>query len=158
MPVYPFYIISAISFVTLLRQSLRPAARIAVPIIGTVFAISLIMYGSNDIAVSLTRLNYKTTAPYRLYEYINEEIPGGSRLAISQGVIIAAEKQFKIFHWWQNDLTKLGEFDPDYLIYMPQSTLNGQLSKEPISYTDYARSKGYAEVFAVGDLVVLKRP
>jgi len=158
MPVYPFYIISAISFVTLLRQSLRPAARIAVPIIGTVFVISLIMYGSNDIAVSLTRLNYKTTAPYRLYEYINEEIPEGSRLAISQGVIIAAEKQFKIFHWWQNDLSKLGEFDPDYLIYMPQSGLNGQLSKEPISYTDYARSKGYAEVFAVGDLVVLKRP
>jgi hypothetical protein len=158
MPIYPFYIISAISFVTLLRQSSKLAARIAIPIIGIVFAISLIMYGRDDIAESLTRLNYKTTMQYRLYEYIKEEIPEGSKLAISHLVIIAAEKQFKVFHWWSSDLNKLGEFDPDYLIYLPQSGLNGKLSKEAISYTDYARSKGYKEIFAVGDLVVLKRP
>jgi hypothetical protein len=158
MPIYPYYIISAISAIIMLRDITGFMNKASTVIIVIVFGHILTTYGWIDIRAGLQRLNYEHNSEYIIYQYINKRIPNGARLAVSHSVIISPEKDFIIFHWWRNDVSKLEEFDPDYMIYLYRFGVNKRPAPETIAFNSFAKRMGYQQIKRIGRFVVLERP
>jgi hypothetical protein len=162
-PIYPFYLISGVSVVVSFSKLRNPRRVVVMAAIALVFGYSFCFTATRDIAASYIRLNYKTMVQYKLYEYINKNIPDGSKLAISHNVIISPEKKFIVFFWWggQNwegqKIDELEIFNPDYMVYLPAFSINGKLMNEAAAYNNYAVKNNYTEISRMGDFVVLHR-
>ncbi len=158
MPIYPYYIISAISSIIELRDKKLHIKTATTVICAIAFSYTFIVYGWADVKASLKRLDYKNSDTYMMYEYISKMISNGSKVAISQSVVMSPDKGFIIFHWWKDDLNKLDQFDPDYMIYLSRFGANKKQAPETIAFKTFAKRMGYQQVKRIGRFVVLERP
>ena len=67
------------------------------------------------------------------------------------------EKELKVFEWWQEDISKIGDFNPDFLLYQKNFNVNGVLIKEAIAFNAYVSKEGYDEIATLEDISVFKR-
>jgi len=157
-PVIVFFIVADIFLIrelsTLNKQWLRNVALVAV---SCILALSFMLGGQQVIRYSLIRLHYKDSNFYRVYEYVKNSIPNGSKVAVSHTVAIPPEKELKVFEWWQEDISKIGDFNPDYLIYQKNFNVNGVLIKEANAFNAYVSKQGYSEIITLEDISVFKR-
>jgi hypothetical protein len=156
-PIYPFYAIGAGFAIAALPKLKKSNFIIVTVALGIAFGYSFSLTVKEDLTLSLGRLDYKSSAQYKVYEYINKEIPNGAKLAISHGVIISSEKKFTVFHWWQRKMDDLENFNPDYFVYLPGFSINGKLLDYTIAYNNYVKDHKYKEMIRIGDFDILSR-
>lgn len=84
---------------------------------------------SISIPMGYTRLMYKNTLIYKVYNYIEENIPNGSKIAHDHFVAIPSDKGIIGCHFWQGCGTDyIEKFQPDYVIYDENWTCCGDKS------------------------------
>jgi len=109
------------------------------------------------------RKNYKQSDVYQVYNYISKEIPKGSKLAVSQDVLVPKNEDGSIAYpvctWWQNCGLKphLDDFKPDYLIFINNTIHNGIQPKYYLNYTDYIKDHHFQLQTTIEKFVIYKR-
>lgn len=109
------------------------------------------------------RKNYKQSEVFQVSNYISNKIPKGSKLAISEGVLIPQDNGQAIYekcHWWQNCSLKsyLIEFKPDYLIFIKDTIYNGIQPEFYLNYVNYVNNYNFQLQTTIGKFVIYKKP
>lgn len=128
-PIYPFFILNFLSIPLFIMRRWNIKALkflIAIPLAYFLF-FALLNDFSYSLSTNYTRLMYKDSLIYKVYSYIEEEIPAGSKIAHDHFVAIPSDKGFIGCHYWQKCGTDyIEEFDPDYVIFNEDFTFNGE--------------------------------
>lgn len=109
-----------------------------------------------------TRLNYKNSEVIKLSDYILNNIPKNSKLAISQGVLIPKTSNQDLYnscHWWKNCglLTQLKDFAPDYLIFIDNINYNGVKPINYLNFIEYIRENNFQFMASIGQFSIYKK-
>lgn len=127
-PIYPFFILNFLSIPLFIMRKWNVTALkflIAIPLAYFLF-FTLLTDFSYSISTNYTRLIYKDSLIYKVYSYIEEKIPAGSKIAHDHFVAIPSDKGLTGCHYWQGCGTDyIEEFDPDYVIFNEDFTFNG---------------------------------
>jgi hypothetical protein len=76
---------------------------------------------------SLRRLDYKNSIAFRTYEYINNNVKPGDRIAHDHFVAVPAKMNNISCHFWRGCGTGyIDEFNPNYVIFNPDFSFNGK--------------------------------
>jgi len=158
IPICIYLIISDLYFIEIISSihSLK-IKRFLLIIISVVFVIIFFSRFNIEYNKSQNRLNYIQSDTYLIYNFINNHVDNGSKLAISHAVPIPENKNLIYFHWWQNDLSKLGEFNPDYFIYITDFRVNGMLADYTKIFNAYVIKNNYIEVKKIGTITIYKK-
>lgn len=109
------------------------------------------------------RKNYKQSEIMQVSNYISEKIPKGSKLAISEGVLVPKENnefQYPTCHWWQNCGLKLylDEFEPEYFIFIKDTIYNGIQPEFYLNYVNYTKDHNFQFQTSIGKFLIYKKP
>jgi hypothetical protein len=131
VPIFPFFVLNFLSIPLYLvrRWNNNPSARYANFILVAAFALTLIIIVMSDLSSSLplgyTRFKYQNSLAFKTYEYIEKNIPDGSKIAHDHLVAIPTDKKISACHYWQGCGTDYIEgFQPDYVFFVKNWTFN----------------------------------
>lgn len=127
-PVYPYFILSVliVPLYLIRKWNIKPVKiLVLIPLVYFLF-FNLVGDFSISIPKSYTRLMYKNSSIYKVYNYIEEAIPNKSRIAHDHFVALPSDKEIIGCHFWQGCGTDyIEEFQPDYVIFDQNWTFNG---------------------------------
>lgn len=105
------------------------------------------------------RKEYKQSEVFQVSDYISKEINKNSRLAISDSIFIPNKESYQICHWWQNCSIKtyLDEFNPDYLIFIKNTSYNGIEPEFYLNYINYSKEHNFQLQKTIGKFVIYKK-
>jgi hypothetical protein len=139
-PIYPFLILNLLSIpLFIINKSEVRIIKWATTILLTYF-LFFILLGSFSVSIPMgyTRLMYKDSIAYQTYNYIENNIPNGSRIAYDQFVGIPSNKGIIACLYWQGCGTDyIEKFNPDYVIFSEDWTFNGQITPETMRLIKY---------------------
>lgn len=139
-PVYPFFILNFISIpLYIVRKWNVSLVKLSV-VLFLSYSLFFILVGdfSTSIPTGYTRLKYQDSLQYKVYNYIEENIPYGSKIAHDQYVPVPSNKGLKGCHYWQGCGTDyIEEFQPDYVIFDENWVFGGE------TYSGTMRLKKY---------------
>jgi len=110
------------------------------------------------------RKNYKQSEIIQVSTYISKEISNGSKLAISDSVLIPQNSNnkplYESCHWWQNCSLNsyLYEFKPDYFIFIKDTVYNGIQPEYYLNYINYIKDHNFQLQTTIGKFVIYKKP
>jgi len=127
-PIYPFFVLNLISVPLYIARKWKGSLIKLFTIIPLIYFLFFILVG--DFSVSLptgyARFMYQKSPTYKVFNYIEENVPNGSKIAHDQFVAIPSEKGITGCHFWQGCGTDyIEEFQPDYVIFNENWTFNG---------------------------------
>jgi len=128
-PIYPFFVLNLISVPLYITRKWKAGFIKLLTILSLIYFLFFILVG--DFSVSLPtgydRLNYQNSATYKVYNYIEENIPNDSKIAHDHFVAIPSDKGIIACHFWQGCGTDyIEEFKPDYVIFDENWTCCGK--------------------------------
>jgi len=99
----------------------------------------------SDFSVSIpegyARLIYQDSLPYKVYSYIEENIPDGSKITYDQFVAIPSGKEITGCSYWKGCGTDyIEEFKPDYVLFAENWTMNGEITPETERLIKYVKN------------------
>jgi len=162
-PVYPFLVLNLLSIVLYMVRRWDAniiKLLIMVPLAYFIFFV-LISDFSDTIPKGYTRLMYKETVIYKVYDFIEKEIPKGSKIAHDQ--FVALPPTVEGCHYWQGCGTDyIEEFQPDYIIFNADITFNGETLPEAQRLKKYISDHNFILINTIGEgdnsLGVWKKP
>ncbi len=129
LPIYPFLILNLLGIALfIIRKSNIALIKLLVIIPLSYFLFFVLIADfSVTIPAGYTRLMYKDTQIYKVYSYIEENIPYGSKIAYDNNVALPSNKGLIGCHYWQGCGTDYIEvFQPDYVIFSETWKFNGK--------------------------------
>jgi hypothetical protein len=88
---------------------------------------------------SEVRLDYKNSIAFRTYEYINNNIKSGDKIAHDHFVAVPSNMNNISCHFWHGCGTDyIEEFNPTYVMFNPNFSFNGP-SKETLRLKKYIK-------------------
>jgi hypothetical protein len=95
---------------------------------------------SRSLPIGFARLRYKESLLYKTYNYIQKDVPDGSRVVYDHRVAIPSGKGIVACKSWNECATKdLVGFNPDYVIFSENWTLSGVTTPETARLIKYVR-------------------
>lgn len=105
-----------------------------------------------------SRKNYQSSQTMEIANTILQEIPLNSKIAISDGVLIAEKNSsdYKICHWWNSCNTKeqLDAFSPNYLIFRQDTSYNNIQPHYYQNFEIYAKEHNCILLKRIGKFVI----
>jgi hypothetical protein len=126
-PIYAFFVLNIISIPLFLIRKWN------IKIIKILIIIPLVYFlfieGLTDFSISIptgySRLMYQESLVYKVYDYIDKNIPTGSRITYDQYVAIPYYKGITgCFYWAECSTDYIEEFKPDYVLFVDNLTTN----------------------------------
>ncbi len=139
VPIYPFFVLNLVSIPLFIAQKLD--AGFLRFVVRLSFACFLYFIGVSDSSISIpagyVRLDYQNSVIYRVYNYIEHNIPHGTRVAYDSFVAIPSDKKITGCHYWQDCGTDyIEEFRPNYVIFNERPP-NGAITPETARLVKY---------------------
>ncbi|MBE0683426.1 MAG: hypothetical protein IH589_16080 [Anaerolineales bacterium] len=139
--IYPFFVLNLISIpLYIVRKWNTTIIRLFVMIPLAYFLfIVLIADFSDSIPKGHTRLMYKNTITYKVYSYIEDKIPPGSKVANDHLVGLPSYKGLIDCDYWGGacGTDAIEEFQPDYVIFSEDWTFNGERVPQALRLEKY---------------------
>lgn len=139
-PIYPFFILNLISIpLYIFRKSNVGFIRFSV-ILSLIYVLFFLLVGGFSVSIpaAYTRLMYKDSVVYKSYNYIEEQIPSGSKIAHDRFVAIPSDKGITACHYWQGCGTDyIEKFQPDYVIFSEDQKFNGETPLQTLRLIKY---------------------
>ena len=139
-PIYPLFILNLLSISLFIINELKQdkIKNITVAIFSALVLVIIIGNFNKSLPAAFKRLNYKRTTIYQTYNYIEKEIPEGSRIAYDHFVAIPSNKDFESCHYWRGCGTDyIEEFNPNYVIFNMKWTFGGSVHLPTQRLIDY---------------------
>lgn len=160
-PIYPFFVLNLINIPLYIVRKWN------INIIKSLFMIPLAYFlffvlvadFSISIPKGYARLMYKNSHIYKVYSYIEEKIPRGSKVAYDHHVAIPSDKGITSCHFWQGCGTDyIEKFQPDYVIFQENWTLNGLPHPQTERLTKYVNDHHFILIDTIESVSVWKKP
>jgi hypothetical protein len=141
-PIYPYFILS---FLIIPLHIVRKWNFNVVKLVISASLIYLLFFVLiSDFSVSIpmgyARLMYKDTAVYKVYSYIRDKIPDGSKIAHDHLVTFPADEGLIGCQYWQGCGTDyIEQFQPDYVIFSETWKFNGETLPQTLRLKKYVR-------------------
>lgn len=159
-PIYPFFLLNLISIPLYIVRKWNVTIIKFLVMIPLSYFLFFILVGDFSVSIpeSYTRLMYKDTTMYRVYNYIEEKIPGGSKIAYDHHIALPSNKDFIGCHFWQGCGTDyIEEFQPDYVIFDENWTFNG-VHPPTVQLTKYVNDHHFLLIDTIDAISVWKKP
>jgi hypothetical protein len=150
--IYPFFVLNLIGIpLYIVRKWNVNTVKLLVmiPLAYFLFFVLVVDF-SVTIPKGYTRLMYKNTITYKVYIYVNENIPSGSKIAHDQFVAIPSSKGLTGCHYWQGCGTDyIEEFKPDYVMFSKDWKFNGKTTPETMRLEKYISDHHFILIDAI---------
>jgi hypothetical protein len=153
-PIYPLFILNILAFLIFLARNLKNQKIVSVSKI--VFSTLIVLLIASNFYVSLpvaySRFNFKEETIYKVYQYIEEEIPDGSKIAYDHFVAIPENKIIESCHYWRGCGTDyIEEFDPDFVMFNMDWKFGGGINPSTQRLMDYVEDHNMVLVEIIGE-------
>lgn len=141
-PIYPFFILGflVIPLFIVRKWDVNWLKLVIIASLAYFLFFVLVSDFSVSIPMGYTRLMYKETAIYKIYSYIQNRIPDGSRIAHDHLVAFPSDEGLLGCQYWQGCGTDyIEEFQPDYVIFSEDWTFNGEILPETRRLKKYVK-------------------
>ena len=159
-PIYPFFILNLMSIPLFIIRKWNVRLVKLLTILTLIYFVFIILVGnfSYSLPMGYTRLMYKNSLTYKAYQYIEENIPSGSKIAHDHHVAIPSDKEITACHFWQRCGTDyIEEFQPDYVIFNEDYAFNG-VHPPTARLTQYIKDHHFTLVKTIDSISVWKKP
>jgi len=139
-PIYPFFVLNVLSIpIYIVRRWNAQVVKLPIWLSLTYFLFLVLLHDSSiSIPMGYARLNYQNSLIYEVYNYVEDNIPTGSRIAHDRFVAIPSDKGITGCHFWQGCGTDyIEEFRPDYVMFVENWTFNGSVLPETARLEEY---------------------
>lgn len=139
-PVYPFFILNLMIIPLYIFRKWNMYIVKWVTIISLAYFLFFVLVHDFSISIpaSNVRMRYQESLIYKVYEYIEENVPYGSKIAHDHLVPISSEKAVIGCQYWQGCGTDyIEEFNPDYVIFSENWLFNGERLPEALRLEKY---------------------
>jgi hypothetical protein len=159
-PVFPFFVLNLMSIpLFIINKWNRSAVKLIIylPLLYFLFFV-LIRDFSASLPEGYNRFMYQNSETYKVYMYIEENIPSKSKIAYDQFVAIPSDKNIKGCHYWQGCGTDyIEDFQPDYIIFNKNWTFNGFVHLPTQRLIKYITDHNFKLIDTIGTLGVWEK-
>ena len=154
-PLYPLFIINFLSILAFVSNvNLKKFQSFKVPIIVFfVYFIILSLASSihSNIPKIFGRLNYKDSTAYLTYNYLKNNIVPEDKIVYDHFVALPDSLKSQGCHYWQGCGTDyINEYQPNYVIFNEDYTINDKKSAESVRLKNYVKEKKLTLVKKLG--------
>lgn len=158
-PIYPFFVLNLLAVPIYIVRKWNTSLIKFLTVAPLTYFLFFILVG--DFTVSLpagyTRLMYKNTSIYKVYTYIEENVPNGSKIAYDHFVAIPSDKGIISCLYWRGCADYIEEFQPDYVIFNINHTYNGDYPPTE-RLTKYIKDHHFILIDTIEPVSVWKKP
>lgn len=157
--IYPFFVLNIISIALYIVR--RWSANIIKLFVMIPLAYFLFFVVVVDFSVSLpkgyTRLAYQDSSIYKVYTYIEENIPNGSKIAHDHHVAIPYDKEIIGCHFWGCGTDYLEEFQPDYVIFDENWIFSGEIFPGTVQLKKFVSDHNFILIDTIDSVSIWKK-
>ena len=159
-PLYSYILITLLipilSLVSVPRFLLNKFFRILLVIFGVMIISSSLFAVHQSLKI---REGYKSSDIMILRNYIEENIPKGSKIAISDSILLPSKTDYDSCHWWSTctNLKSVENFQPEFLIFINNRTFNGVHPNSYLSFREYIKNENFSNIYSLGKFVIYSK-
>ncbi len=158
-PIYPFFILNLMSIPLYIIRKWNVSLIKLLTIIPLIYFLFFVLVGDFFVSIPMgyARLMYQNTSIYKVYTYVEDNVPDGSKIAYDHHVAIPSDKGIIGCHFWQGCGTDyIEEFQPDYVIYDENWTCCGDTSTARL--TKYVNEHHFILIDTIDSVSIWKKP
>jgi hypothetical protein len=155
VPIYPFLILNFLSvFLYIIRKSNVSLVKFLLTF--SLFSIIVVEF-SASLPMGYDRLMYQDGTTYKVYTYIEENIPESSKIAHDHTVGVPSN--IKGCHYWNICARDYIEgFQPDYVIFNEDYSISGVLHAPTARLHQYINDHNFVLITTIEEVSVWKKP
>ncbi|HUE99689.1 MAG TPA: hypothetical protein VMN99_10570 [Anaerolineales bacterium] len=154
-PIYPLFILNLLgTAVFVVRRLNLRSLKLGV---GSIIALCLLFILIKDFSISLpvqwNRLTYQDSLAYQSYQYIEAEIPAGTKIAHDQFVAVPYDTDIVGCHYWAGGCGSdyIEKFQPDYVIFNDDWTFQGATVPQKTRLITYINDYDFVLIDTIGN-------
>jgi hypothetical protein len=145
--IYPFFVLNFLSIPLYIVRKWNVniiKLLVMIPLAYFLFFV-LVADFSVTIPIGFTRLMYKDTIAFKVFSYIEDKIPPGSKVANDHLVGLPSDKNLIDCDYWASacGTDYIEEFQPDYVIFSENWKFNGQTLPGTLRLKKYVSDHGF---------------
>jgi hypothetical protein len=157
IPILPLMLINVFMVISKLTE----ASFIPTKTRNLVFTLILTALSYNYFKTNLNNMNgfyhYKQDAIYKVYSYIEKNIPDGSAILYDQFVGIADNKKIIPHHYWNYKNDELKNINAEYVIFNPEFKYNNKYHDKLIILKEIVQTQDYKKIEVIGKIEIWQK-
>ena len=157
IPVLPLMLVN----VSMVISKLTETSFIPTKTKNLVFTLILVALSYNYLKTNLNHLDdfyhYKQNVKYKVYSYIQNNIPDGSVILYDQFVGIADNKKITPHHYWNYKSDELKNINAEYIIFNPEFKYNNKYHDNLIILKEIVKTQDYEKIKEIGEIEIWQK-